>query len=158
MHIYLSFLFSISLLIQVNAQIDTGSTHALDINRVCIKTDEFNWSARRNIYDEELYTDMQRRSPCDIDSFPSVNFNKYLLLSVSYSYSGCEINVERKMIYSIDHENKKLVLLLFVAQKGPCRPNYLRNDLFPIPIIPDSYGIEIYKPFTKVPEIIPGHY
>lgn len=156
MRIYLSLLFLIALFIQAKAQVDTGSTPPLLINKECIKHDESDWSPRKNIYTEESYRDLQIRSSCDIDSFPSVDFNKNLLLWISYSYSGCERNVNRKIIYSIDHQNKKLVILLFIAQKGPCRPMYYRAEFFPIPIIPNSYSIEINYPEKRAPTIIPG--
>ena len=155
MRIHLSLLFLIAFFIQVKAQVDTGSTRPLLINKECIKFDESDWSARKNIYTAESFKDLQIRSSCDIDSFPSVDFNKNLLLWISYSYSGCE-NAYRKFFYSIDHPNKKLTVLLLVPKKGICKVMHYRAEFFPIPIIPNSYSIEIYSPEKTVPTIIPG--
>lgn len=156
MRIHLSLLFLIAFFIQTKAQVDTGSTRPLLINRECIKLDESNWSARKNIYDEEAYRDLQIRSSCDIDSFPQVDFNKNILIYISYSYPGCEKNPNRKVIYSIDHPNKKLIILLFVPKKGVCKIMNHRAEFFPIPIIPNSYSIEIYSPEKTIPSVIPG--
>ena len=156
MRLYLILLFLTAAFFEVNAQADTGTTRPLRFNNICIKKDDSNISVRKQIYDAEAYAYMQTWSTCDIDSFPPVNFKKQLLLFVSYTYSGCESNVDRKMLYSIDHVNKKLILHLIVYEQGICRPGRQKSEFFPIPIIPKSYSIELYKPYPKIPEIIPG--
>lgn len=156
MHFSFTLLSLLFVLFHAHAQIDTGTTRPLWLNTNCIKKDDSNMSLRKNVYDREAYETIQAWSTCSSDSFPTVNFNKYLLLNVTYSYSGCEQKIDRKMLYSIDHINKKLTLYLIVYEKGVCRPSFYKNDIFPIPVIPDSYRIEIHKPDKAPVEIIPA--
>ncbi|WP_299255535.1 hypothetical protein [uncultured Cytophaga sp.] len=136
--------------------IDSSVSRPLIINRACITSDAANTPPRKYIYDSDAYARLLAWSACRADSFPDVDFNKNVLIFVSYTYSGCIYNAERFMRCYVDHTTKKVILKIIVNQKGPCRPLYYAQDFFPIPIIPNDYSIEVRPPEKRAWYIIPA--